>query len=108
MFSRDGLRPALCAWSRKLPRPVPTSHPRLSPGCRWSTRDEGPVLLFPEGMIRLQGTGQNILELCDGRRTLQEIVATLSESYISTDANKIAEDVMTFLEALQQKRIVDY
>ena len=34
---------------------------------------------FPEGMIRVQGTGQDILELCDGQRTVQEIVATLSE-----------------------------
>ena len=25
-------------------------------------------MLFPEGMIRVQGTGQNILELCDGQR----------------------------------------
>jgi pyrroloquinoline quinone biosynthesis protein D len=108
MFSRDGLRPALCAWSHKLPPPVPTSQPRLSPGCRWGTRDEHPVILFPEGMIRVRGTGQKILELCDGRRTLQEIVTTLSESYISTDAKKITEDVMTFLETLQQKRIIDY
>lgn len=91
-----------------MPRPVLSSQPRLAPGCRWSTRDERPVLLFPEGMIRLQGTAQYILELCDGRRTLQEIVARLSERYVSSSEQKISEDVVSFLEALQKKRLVDY
>ena len=59
-------------------------------------------------MIRVQGTGQSILKLCDGQRTLQEIVTTLSERYGAADPVKITEDVSSFLEALQRKRIVDY
>jgi len=59
-------------------------------------------------MIRVQGTGQNILELCDGQRTVQEIVATLSARYGAADPVKITDDVCSFLEALQRKRIVDY
>ena len=65
-------------------------------------------MLFPEGMIRVQGTGQNILELCDGQRTVQEIVAALTAAYSGADPAKIREDVGKFLEALQQKRILDY
>ena len=65
-------------------------------------------MLFPEGMIRVQGTGQKILELCDGQRTIEEIVTALSASYSGADPAKIREDVGNFLEALQQKRIVDY
>ena len=34
-------------------------------------------MLFPEGMIRVDPTAQNILQLCDGQRTFDEIVATL-------------------------------
>ena len=59
-------------------------------------------------MIRVQGTGENILELCDGQRTVQEIVTTLSGRYGTADPVKITEDVSSFLEALQRKRIVDY
>ena len=59
-------------------------------------------------MIRVQGTGQKILELCDGQRTVQEIVIALSETYSGGDPAKIREDVVSFLEALQRKRIVDY
>jgi len=65
-------------------------------------------VLFPEGMIKVQGTGQSILELCDGQRTVQEIVTTLSGRYCAADPLKIAEEVSSFLEALQRKRIVDY
>jgi pyrroloquinoline quinone biosynthesis protein D len=65
-------------------------------------------VLFPEGMIRVQGTGQNILELCDGQRTVADVVAILSERYGKADPVKVTEDVSSFLEALQQKRIVDY
>ena len=84
-----------------------SSQPRLAAGCRWGKQGEDPVVLFPEGMIRLQGTGQSVLELCDGERTLRQIVETLSKRY-STDTTKIREDVSGFLEALQQKRVVDY
>ncbi len=65
-------------------------------------------MLFPEGMIRVQGTGEKILELCDGQRTVQEIVTALSAIYNGGDPVKIREDVGSFLEALRQKRIVDY
>ena len=65
-------------------------------------------MLFPEGMIRVQGTGQKILELCDGKRTVEEIVTALSATYTGAALGKIRDDVGSFLEALQQKRIVDY
>ena len=91
-----------------LPRPMPSSRPRLAPGCRWGTQGEKPVVLYPEGMIRVEGTGQHILELCNGQRTVQEIIATLSERYGAAAPSKIMEDVSSFLEALQRKRIVDY
>jgi pyrroloquinoline quinone biosynthesis protein D len=91
-----------------VPRPSDSSQPRFASGCRWGTEGEERVVLFPEGMIRVQGTGQKILELCDGQRTVQEIAVTLSADYSGTDPVKIREDVASFLEALQRKRIVDY
>jgi len=91
-----------------LPLPLPSSQPRLAPGCRWSTHSGEPVVLYPEGMIRMEGTGESILQLCDGERTMQEIVTALSQQYGTADPEKIAQDVSSFLEALQRKRIVDY
>lgn len=91
-----------------MPGPSDTSLPRFAAGCRWGTQGEERVVLFPEGMIRVQGTGQKILELCDGQRTVGEIVSALSVEYSGGDPVKIREDVGNFLEALRQKRVVDY
>lgn len=90
-----------------MARPGPTAKPRLAAGCRWSTQGEERVVLYPEGMIRPQGTGQAILELCDGNRSVDEIVTALAARFSAQPA-EIKEDVGAFLETLQQKRIVDY
>jgi len=66
------------------------------------------MLLFPEGAIRLQGTGREILERCDGQRTLQQIMEELQARYSATDPSQIKEEVTNFLQQLQQKRIVDF
>lgn len=88
--------------------PLDSSQPRLAPGCRWGNEGEDRVVLFPEGMIRVQATGQSILELCDGQRTVEQIVNALAEKYSGADPAKIRGDVGSFLETLRQKRIVDY
>ena len=91
-----------------MAQPEQLSQPRLAAGCRWGKHAEQPVVLYPEGMIRVEGTGRKILELCDGQSSVQQIVATLAQQYGNADPEKMAEDVTTFLEALRRKRIVDY
>ena len=91
-----------------MTHPLDSSRPRLAAGCRWSNNGEEKVILFPEGAIRVQGTGSKILEHCDGQRTFAEIVDELQKHYTASDPARIRDDVGKFLEALQQKRIVDY
>ncbi len=85
-----------------------SSQPRLAAGCRWSGEGENRTLLFPEGALRLQDTGRAILERCNGQRTFQQIVEELQTQYGVSDPAKIREDVSSFLERLQQKRVVDF
>jgi coenzyme PQQ biosynthesis protein PqqD len=66
------------------------------------------MILFPEGAIKLQGTGKLVLERCDGQRTFGEILAELHKGFGKTDPEKIRADISLFLEQLQKKRIVDY
>ena len=66
------------------------------------------MILFPEGAIKLQGTGRQVLERCDGQRTFGEIIAELQKEFSAADPAKIRADIGTFLEQLQNKRIVDY
>lgn len=84
------------------------SRPRLAAGCRWGGTEENRVILFPEGAIKLQGTGRQVLERCDGQRTFGEIITELQKEFGKTDPEKIRADISLFLEQLQRKRIVDY
>jgi pyrroloquinoline quinone biosynthesis protein D len=91
--------------------PQDTNQPRLAAGCRWgaeSKPEEVRVILFPEGAIKLQGTGRQVLERCDGQRTFGEIITELQKQFGTADPEKIRTDITQFLEQLQKKRIVDY
>ena len=88
--------------------PTDSSQPHLAAGCRWGGTEEERVILFPEGAIKLQGTGRQVLERCDGKRSFAEILQELQAQFNATDPAKIREDISTFLEQLQRKRIVDY
>jgi len=88
--------------------PSDQSQPRLAAGCRWGGTEENRVVLFPEGAIKLQGTGRQVLERCDGQRTFGDIITELQKEFGTTDPEKIRTDIGTFLEQLQRKRIVDY
>jgi pyrroloquinoline quinone biosynthesis protein D len=88
--------------------PGDTSQPRLAVGCRWGGSEEDRVIVFPEGAIKLQSTGRQVLERCDGQRTFGEIIAELQKQFSTADPAKIRDDISKFLEELQRKRIVDY
>jgi pyrroloquinoline quinone biosynthesis protein D len=96
-----------------MPPPLDASQPRLAAGCRWGPStttgtEEIRVILFPEGAIKLQGTGRQVLEQCDGQRTFSEIITELQKQFSAADPEKVRSDISAFLEQLQKKRIVDY
>ena len=88
--------------------PEDSSQPRLAAGCRWGGTEEARVILFPEGAIKLQGTGTQVLEQCDGQRTFGQIIQELQAQFTDADPAKIRADISQFLEQLRHKRIVDY
>lgn len=63
------------------------------------------VLLYPEGLVGLNPTGAEILGLCDGVRSLAEIVAALEQRYGVTGLDG---DVAAFLDGLAAKGLVVY
>jgi pyrroloquinoline quinone biosynthesis protein D len=83
----------------------PSSRPELAPHVRLTfdrTREQH-VLLGPESVTVLNRTGADILSLCDGKRTMAEIVAELRERY-----NRVVDDeVQQFLTRLVAKRYVE-
>ena len=85
-----------------------TSKPALAVGCKWGGTPEEPLVLFPEGAIKVQGTGFTILSLCDGTRTFADILTELERQYFGANPQRIRDDATSFLQQLHEKRIVDY
>ena len=65
------------------PQDLSMTRPRLVTGARlrYDEVREEHVLLIPEGAVRLNPTAAEVLELCDGERSLDEIVGALSARY---------------------------
>ena len=84
------------------PSSINTARPRLAPGVRLaldSSRDRW-VLLGPESVRPLFGAAAEILALCDGRRSIAEIAASLAEQY-GAEFDLISADVAEFLRKLE-------
>jgi pyrroloquinoline quinone biosynthesis protein D len=79
--------------------------PRLAPHVRltFDAARQRHVLLTPEAVSVLNGTGAAILVLCDGKRTVAEIVAELHGRYERVDD----DEVRLFLDRLAAKRCVE-
>ena len=72
---------------------------------QWDDVRKRHVLLYPEGLVILNPTGAEILELCDGVRSLADIVAALEQRY---GASGLERDVCTLLDGLAAKGLVLY
>ena len=81
------------------------TRPRLATGARLRYDDvrEEHLLLIPEGVVRLNPTAAEVLELCDGERSLDDIVTALSERYDGAD---LRDDVVELVDAMTQKGLV--
>ncbi len=85
------------------------SRPKLIRNCRLSeSQEQGDMLVMPEGAIRLKGTGSEIVALCDGARSVEDIVAILKEKYPTKDPVQIEAETLDFLQNLRNKRVLDF
>lgn len=77
------------------PTPLP-AHPKLRALFRmqWEAAQDSFVLLYPEGMVKLNQSAAEILKRCDGVRDVDKIVADLEQAF---NATGLARDVEAFL-----------
>lgn len=79
-----------------------TAKPAIAHGMRlqWEPAQEAHVLLYPEGMVRLNGSAGAIMSRCDGVRTVAQIVADLERTYSVTG---LSADVTAFVALALEK-----
>jgi pyrroloquinoline quinone biosynthesis protein D len=88
--------------------PDPQSHPRLAPGCRLSENNQQRVLLMPERALRLNGPSLEIVERCDGKHTVQQIITELQQIYSKAEPKKVETDILDYLARLNDQRAIDF
>ena len=80
-----------------------SSRPAVGRGFRlqWEPAQNAHVLLYPEGMIKLNGSAGEILKRCDGAATIADITADLERAFAAAD---LSEDVMSFVAMAVDKK----
>jgi pyrroloquinoline quinone biosynthesis protein D len=79
------------------------TRPVIARGFRlqWESAQGAHVLLYPEGMVKLNSSAGEIMARCDGERVLSEIIADLERTF---GASGLSADVMAFVSlALDNK-----
>jgi len=82
----------------------PTMTPSLNPMFRfqWEKAQDCFVLLFPEGMVKLNGGAGEIMQLIDGNKNVEQITDSLQSKF--PDAGNLAPDVNEFITTAIEKK----
>ena len=77
-------------------RPRVAGHFRL----QWEEVQKAWVLLYPEGMVKLNGSAGEIMQRLDGEKTVQALIEDLEREFETTE---LAADVLDFLAIAQHQ-----
>ena len=78
-------------------------NPRIGPGFRlqFEPAQDAHVLLYPEGMVKLNPSAAQILLRCDGERSIEAIVQDLEAAF---NASGLEPEVRSFIEIAGKQR----
>jgi len=68
---------------------------------QWEEAQNAHVLLYPEGMIKLNGSAGEILKRCDGAATVADITADLERAFATAN---LSGDVIRFVTMAVEKK----
>ena len=77
--------------------------PAIERGFRlqWEAAQNAHVLLYPEGMIKLNTSAGEIMKRCDGVATVADITADLERTFQATG---LSADVVNFVSMAMEKK----
>ena len=90
-------------------KPELTATPHLAPGVRLNEKNQQPrMLLMNTRELRLSGPSLEIVQLCDGKHSVQQIAEKLHALYAKAEPQRITEDLLNYLALLHDQRAIDY
>lgn len=86
---------------------TPESRPALVAGARlqWDAKRHVTVMLHPEGVVELNESAAEVVKLCDGERTVQGVIQSLSLSYDGTPEDFYPDVMEVLLQLLLRKHL---
>ena len=80
-----------------------SARPRIGHGFRlqWEPAQDCHVLLYPEGMVKLNGSAGHIMMRCNGERSVEAIVGELEAEF---NATGLAHEVLSFVGIAGKQR----
>jgi hypothetical protein len=83
--------------------------PRLAPGVRLNEKNQQPrQLLLPGRELRLSGPSLEIVLLCDGGHTVEQIAEKLQALYAKAEPERITQDLLNYLALLHDQRAIEF
>lgn len=73
---------------------------------QWEASQDTHVVLYPEGMAKLNETAAAILELVDGKQNIAAIIATLNSRF--PEAGGVGADVLEFLQSAYEQKWIQF
>ena len=90
-------------------KPELTATPRLASGVRLNDKNQLPrQLLLSKGSMRIGGPSLEIVQLCDGKRTVEQIAEKLHALYSKAEPQRVTEDLLGYLELLKKQGAVEF
>ena len=83
--------------------------PRLAPGVRLNEKNQQPRMLLIAGReLRLSGPSLEIVQLCDGSHTIQQIAERLHALYAKAEPQRVTSDLLNYLGLFHDQGAIDY
>jgi len=90
-----------------MPEITPAMQPQLRSLYRlqWEEAQQAWVLLYPEGMVRLNVPAAEILKRCDGKNDVAGVIGDLERSFGGAD---LSADVYEFLTEAERRGWIEF
>ena len=72
---------------------------------QWEEAQQSHVILFPEGMVKLNGSAGEVLSLVDGRNSIDQIIASLKIKF--KDVEGIEKDILSMIQFALDKAWIE-
>jgi hypothetical protein len=86
-----------------------SAKPRLAPGVHMNDKSQQPrMLILPKSQLRLSGPSLEIVLMCDGNHSVQQIAEKLQTLYAKAEPDRVLSDLLGYLTLLHEQKAIEF